>query len=209
MTAIEDKRALRRRILSLRRALPPAEAGSRSLQVLRALWSSGLLLGRRTVALYAAAGGEVETRLLFHQLRAEGMRVALPRVRGGGPELDFFAVSDWEGLLVSRLRIPEPAPVGEPLLPSAFDLMVVPGVAFDRCGGRLGYGMGCYDRVLVGLRPEAPRVGLGYDFQLLPRVPREAHDVPLSAVVTESEIVLVPTGTGDYAYREKGERPCQ
>ena len=192
MDVASDKAALRRELLARRRSLPEGEVRVRSLAVLRGLWASGLLLGRRTVALYAAAGGEVLTGPLFHQLRDDNVRVVLPRVRGRGPEIDFFAVESFGDLELSGLGIPEPKAEGGPVDPAEFDLAVVPGVAFDRAGGRLGYGMGCYDRVLARLRPEARSAGIGYDWQLVERLPQDANDVRLSAVVTESEIVSVP-----------------
>jgi len=179
-------------MLARRRSMPEGEVRVRSLAVLRSLWASGLLLHRRTVALYAAAGGEVLTGPLFHQLRDDGVQALLPRVRGRGPEIDFYPVEDFGRLELSRFGIPEPPAEGATVDPAEFDLVVVPGVAFDRSRGRLGYGMGCYDRVLARLRPEAPAVGIGYDWQLVERVPQGEHDVPLTAVVTESEIVSGP-----------------
>lgn len=192
MDIASEKAALRREMLERRRSMPAGEVQVRSLAVLRGLWASGLLLHRKTVAIYAAAGGEVVTAPLFHQLRDEGARVVLPRVRGRGPELDFYPVENWGALELSRFGIPEPKAEGPTAPPEEFDLVVVPGVAFDRSGGRVGYGMGCYDRVLARLRPEAPRVGIGYDYQLVPHTPQDEHDAPLSAVITESEIVSVP-----------------
>jgi len=96
----------------------------------------------------------------------------------------------------SEMGIPEPEPEGEPVPPEEFDFVLVPGVAFDRHGGRVGYGMGCYDRVLERLREGVPMVGVGYDFQIYEEVPMEAHDVPLSAIVSESEIASSENGDG-------------
>lgn len=193
----QEKIALRKELLARRRALAEGEVPVRSAAVLRSLWASGLLLRRQVVALYAAIDQEVLTEPLFVQLRDEGVTVVLPRVRGRGPELDFYEVRDWRSLRPSALRIPEPAGEGAPVPPGSFDLAVIPGVAFDRSGGRLGYGMGCYDRVLPALRRGVPSVGLAYDFQLLDRVPREAHDLVLTHVISESEIVPAPTRAGD------------
>ena len=68
--------------------------------------------------------------------------------------------------------------------------MLVPGVAFDPSGGRLGYGMGCYDRVLERTKPGTPLVGIGYDFQLVDEIPMEEHDVRLSAIIVERGTLL-------------------
>ncbi len=184
------KKEIRMKVLTRRRAMPPEEAEARSEAVVRRLWESGLLEGRDLVALYAAADNEVQTRALFEELGNNGVRVAMPRVRGRGPEIDFFEVSEWDSMKPSPLKIPEPQEGPEPVRPEEFDLVLVPGVAFDRHGGRLGYGMGCYDRVLENVRPGTPLVGVGYDFQIIERVPVETHDVPLTVIVCESETAL-------------------
>jgi 5-formyltetrahydrofolate cyclo-ligase len=186
----ETKQTIRNQILSLRRALTPAEVERRSRAVEHNLFSSLLLSGREVIALYAAADGEVRTRPWFERLVAEGRTVVLPRLRGRGPELDFFAVTDWDALRRSERGIPEPEEVSEPVAPERLDFVAVPGVAFDARGGRLGYGRGCYDRVLPRLRPGVPAVGVGYDFQLVPAVPIEAHDAILTAVAIERALVF-------------------
>jgi 5-formyltetrahydrofolate cyclo-ligase len=190
----EKKAELRREILAARRALSAQAVDSASAEVLARLAASGLLDGRRTVALYAAADNEVRTRPLFERLLAEGKRLLLPRVRGRGPEIDFFEVREWERLTVSKLGIPEPADSGAPVPPEEFDLVIIPGVAFDARGGRLGYGMGCYDRALSRVRAEVPLVGVCYDLQLLDEVPVEAHDAPLSAVISQTGTYLPEKG---------------
>jgi len=190
----DDKKELRKRMLALRRALTRQEVKARSDRVLSRLLAGGLLSGPKTAALYAAADGEVLTRPLHDRLRERGALVVLPRVRGAGPEIDFYPAGDWDRLELSPLGIPEPRPDGEPVDPAAFDLVITPGVAFDRSGARLGYGMGCYDRTLQRTRPETPRVGIAYDFQVVERLPVEPHDVPLTHIVTESVIIHPSTG---------------
>jgi len=208
---MDQKRKLRRHMLKLRRGLTPAEVEARSEKVLENLRSSGLLEGRGLVALYAAADREVRTRPLFEQLRSRGVKMVLPRVRGKGPVTDFYPVTDWDRLERSSLGIPEPAAEGDPVSYGEFDLILVPGVAFDQLGGRLGYGMGCYDRVLEKTRDDAPRVAIAFDFQVIKkgepvtvgegkesvqydRVPMDDHDVRLTAVVSESGVTLLRAG---------------
>lgn len=190
------KNEIRAEVLARRRSLSPQEVEKRSAVVLKHLYESGLLDGGRTFALFAAADGEVRTRPLFERLSSAGRRVALPRVRGRGPEIDFFPVSDWAGLVVSERGIPEPDGSGRAMAPAEFDFVLVPGVAFDESGGRLGYGMGCYDRFLEGVRPGTPLVGIGYDFQVVKEVPMDEHDVRLSALAIERGLLL-PLRRGD------------
>ncbi|HUT56036.1 MAG TPA: 5-formyltetrahydrofolate cyclo-ligase [bacterium] len=185
---------MRQKVLAMRRALAPGEVRERSQAVLENLYQSGLLDGRDTAAIYASADSEVATRPLFDRLIGQGMRVALPRVRGRGPEIDFFQVTDWEAMVNSSFGIPEPAAGGLAVSVAELDFILVPGIAFDARGGRLGYGMGCYDRVLDQARPGTPLVGIGYDFQLVDEVPLEEHDVPLTAIVIERGTLLAANG---------------
>lgn len=76
--------------------------------------------------------------------------------------------------------------------PSEIDLIIVPGVAFDTVGGRIGYGKGCYDRFLSRLLADVPVIGLAYDFQVLPRVPQNTNDIRMDLIVTEKGILKMP-----------------
>jgi len=186
----QTKDQIRKEIISARLALSESDVRKRSEEVIANLQKSGLLEGKGLFALYAAAKGEVRTRTLFEVLKKEGKTVVLPCVRGKGPDIDFYKVDDWDELVPSRLGIPEPQPENGPVDPHDFDMVIVPAVAFDRQGGRVGYGMGCYDRVLFRTREECPMIGIGYDFQLFGKVPMQEHDIPLTGVITESEIIL-------------------
>jgi 5-formyltetrahydrofolate cyclo-ligase len=127
----------------------------------------------------------VATSGLFSAAVQAGKRVLYPRTVG--TILEFVAVESLEALEESRFGICEPLS-GEAVPLAAIDLLVLPGVAFDDKGIRLGYGLGCYDRTLAAVdRP--PLVGLAYDFQVVTSLPREEHDIPVDFVVTERKIL--------------------
>lgn len=116
----------------------------------------------------------------------EDRRVALPRVAGE------FLVMHWVGspqtLIKGRFGILEP-PASDPVAaPTALDLILVPGVAFDRAGGRLGRGRGYYDRFLAAT--SAIKVGVCFEERLVPEVPCEAHDIRMDAILTPAELIL-------------------
>lgn len=141
----------------------------------------------RTVATYRAFGSEVDLSAL---LADEGKSFAFPRVRASpAPHLTFHALTDprdpsaWERHRFGQLEPREDSPT---VRPEELDLVLVPGLAFDRRGYRLGYGKGYYDRFLPLLRPEAVVVGVTLDVLVLPELPRHEHDVRLGYLVTES-----------------------
>lgn len=189
------KSALRERTLLARAALDPAvrEAGSRAIAACVAAlpaWKDA-----RTVALYAALGAEVDTAELARLALAGGKRIAWPRTSPSGPGLTFASCPAAE-LVPGPARALEPPPDAPPVSLASIDVIVVPGVAFDARGGRLGRGRGHYDAALSRIRPGAIRVGLAFDEQVVARVPVEPHDVRVDVVVTPSGLLTASDGPG-------------
>jgi 5-formyltetrahydrofolate cyclo-ligase len=147
-------------------------------------------------ALYCARAGEIPTGRIRDAYLAAGARLYYPRVTGRGT-LAFFPHREGDGWETGPYGIPEPpSPAGvEPRL-SGWDIIVVPGLAFDREGNRLGHGFGYYDRFLGGLPESVPRVGLAWAGQLVPEVPVDAWDVPVHALVTEEGVIRVVAASG-------------
>lgn len=136
-----------------------------------------------TVALYAAKGSEVATEALDRELRAGGWSVAYPRVVPQSRTLAFHeAAIDELGVATFGLREPH---VDAPAVPlAAISAFVIPGVGFDRGGGRIGWGRGYYDTTLADA-PDALRIGLAFECQIVDEVMREPHDALVHVVVTE------------------------
>ncbi|HEX7524467.1 MAG TPA: 5-formyltetrahydrofolate cyclo-ligase [Candidatus Deferrimicrobium sp.] len=147
-------------------------------------------------ALYCALAGEVPTERIRHAYLAAGARLYYPRV-AGGRTLAFYPHREGDAWETGPYGILEPSnPTGvEPRL-SGWDIIVVPGLAFDRRGNRLGRGFGYYDRFLGGLPESVPRVGLSWAGQLVPEVPVDAWDVPVHALVTEEGVIRVVETSG-------------
>lgn len=145
----------------------------------------------RTVALYQALPSEPATAGLWHALAARGLRTVFPRIEKGTRVLVFGAADGEADLVRGPLGIRQPAP-GRDVALDAIDVFVVPGVAFDLGGWRLGYGGGYYDTTLARARADAPRIGLCFDEELLERLPHEAHDAPVDVVVTDERTIRSP-----------------
>ena len=166
-----------------RRSVTPEIAGRVGEAVTAHLLEQECMGSARAVALYASLADEVSTRPLFEALRSRGVICVFPRVLTGWI-LEFAPVADWRELQPCG-RISEP-PAGVPAWDfGEGDTVIVPGVAFDAAGNRLGRGRGCYDRAFPsGL--EGPRLlGLGFAFQVVARVPCDSRDRPMDAIVTE------------------------
>jgi 5-formyltetrahydrofolate cyclo-ligase len=137
---------------------------------------------RRLVA-YAELAGELPLGPVIERARADGKALLWPRLRPDGG-LDFAPCERVEELVPGRYGVREPARTTPSATPGPDLLLLVPGLAFDAAGGRLGRGGGAWDRALVEARG-AIAFGVGYEFQVVNAVPREAHDRPVAALLTE------------------------
>lgn len=187
-----EKKALRRECLLRVKELSEAEIQSKSRRILDKILYLPVLTKVRVIGTYYSIGNEVNTTELLELLLDRGYKLALP-VIPPLPEpalrtMYFRTVRSLQNLPPGRLGIPEPRD-GRPVAPEEIDLLIVPGVAFDRRGRRLGRGAGYYDRFLPLLRPETIKVGPAFSEQIVPEVPVEKHDVPLDLIVTENEII--------------------
>lgn len=174
------KRSIRDELLTRRHHLTADVCLSRSLAAQQRLVLTPEFAAATVVALYSPVRNEVFTEEIFTVARHSGKIVAYPRVRG--TLLEFVEVAEQQDLVSGAYGILEPG--GTRVVPSAaLELIVVPGVAFDLTGHRLGYGKGYYDRYLHTRRGQL--AGLCFDFQLVETLPAEAHDVRMNLVVTE------------------------
>ena len=183
------KEELRRTLRQVRDSISPASAADAARAAAGHLLALPPVASARTVALYAAARGELDTAPLCRELVARAVRLVYPRVQGAREALAFHEVALADGapidVRLSAFGILEPL-ASAPAVPlDAIDLFVVPGLAFDRTGTRLGWGLGFYDRTLAR-HPDALRIGYCYACQIVPHVPREQADVPMHCLVTEA-----------------------
>jgi 5-formyltetrahydrofolate cyclo-ligase len=183
-TPSSGKPVTRKTVLSLRDGLTVEQRAAASARI--AERASALLGDRNVVALYAPKGSEVDTLAIDANLRARGARVVYPRIVDEQRELAFHEVAP-EKLVASRFGLSEPrADWRNHVGLVEIDAFVVPGLAFDRRGGRLGFGRGHYDSTLAAAPASALRVGLAFEAQLVDDVHRESHDVALHVIVTEA-----------------------
>lgn len=175
-----EKAELRRRILALRRALPPEKKSEASRAIAEKILSEKTWQDASCIAFYLPLPDEVSTLPLLESAWRSGKTTVAPIVQD-----DALVFGEFRSL--SEL-VPGPWAIAQPALKnsvsdSSIHLILVPGIAFDLDGYRLGYGGGFYDRYFQNSR--ALRWGLAFDFQLLPALPRMGHDLPVHKIFTE------------------------
>jgi 5-formyltetrahydrofolate cyclo-ligase len=179
---MHGKHEIRRQMLRRRGALSASEVETAERAVHAHLIALGEYGRAASMIAYTAVGGEVATTRLIETAFADGKSVFLPRIRGG--EMTFAEHRRGEPLAIGRFGIPEPH--GPEWMPSEhLAVVLVPLVAFDGDGRRIGRGGGFYDRALTRLPHDVPLIGLGYAFQQCARIPHDAWDVSLDLVVSE------------------------
>jgi 5-formyltetrahydrofolate cyclo-ligase len=187
----ERKRRIRRSILAVRRGLPEAERLARSRRVWERVAALAYYQRAHVVLAYMAFDHEVLTDGLIRQAAASGKQLVLPMVQTDRQAMALNVIDDLErGVAPGYRGILEPHPQNTRVVaPEKLDLALIPGVGFDLRGGRLGFGAGFYDRLLSRLPRDIPTVGLAFDFQIIPRLPLQPHDIMLEAIVTESRVI--------------------
>jgi 5-formyltetrahydrofolate cyclo-ligase len=189
------KRDVRRSVLAARDAVGEAERIARSTAIHRRFLALPEVEDVGAVMGFWSFGSEVSTPPLLEALHARGARLCLPRIDGGG-DLEAVAYEPGDPMTETSFGAREPAD-GTILAPEALDLVVTPGVAFDRFGDRIGYGGGFYDRFLRRTRRGVPRVAIAFDVQVLSKeLPVGSFDLGVDVIVTETETIrCVPGGS--------------
>ncbi len=141
----------------------------------------------QVVGVYLAFGQELDLAPVIGAARQAGKVVAAPRVVDGPePRLTLHELRPGEPLVKHRLGQDEPSAEAPQVPPERVDVLLVPGLAFDERGHRLGYGLGYYDRLLPRLRQDARSVGVARSALVVPTLPAEAHDATVAFLVTET-----------------------
>lgn len=183
-STIEAKKSLRANARE-ERARAFEDSGGAGATLLRCALPFLDQLGPGTVSAYYPFETEIDCLPLLKALHEKGWRIGLPVVLGKGEPLEFRAWAPGAPLVPGSFGIPAPPESAETVKP---DVLLVPMLAFDRRGYRLGYGGGFYDRTLALARAErtVTAVGLAFDAQRVDRCPIDDYDQPLDAIITET-----------------------
>lgn len=189
---IEAKKALRVAIRERLREMGDADRHAASARGCERLLGLPAVQAARAILFYLPTRTEISPLAASDACREDGMTIALPRVDPGSNEIEIveWASGERGDLVPDASGMLAPAE-GRVLRVGEIDAVIVPGVAFDRAGRRLGRGGGFYDRLLVRLSERCPAIGFAFAAQLVDRVPEEPHDLRVAAVVTDGETIEI------------------
>ena len=174
-----DKKQLRAQIREQKRAMTTEQIEVASAKLGELFAASEVYKNAKTIYGYLPYNQEVRTVPILERAMREGKRVAIPKVYGD--EMRFIYMTDLTLVEKSDFGIPEPIADG-PVADEPTALVLMPGLAFDPAGHRIGYGGGFYDRFLAA-EPDHPTIALCYDFQMLPELKTEEFDIPVDCVL--------------------------
>ncbi len=177
------KKRLRTEVLARRNALPPEERERLGALLLGRLFTLREVAEAGTVMAFLSFGSEVATDPIVERLHRDGRRVAVPVA--GEREIEAVGFTPGDPVSVTAFGVREPLS-RDAIDPASIDVVLVPAVAFDRSGFRVGYGGGFYDRFLPRTGPDAFRIGICFSVQMVEEVPRGGMDVRVDAIVTDS-----------------------
>ena len=174
-----NKKELRAMIREKKRAMTPAEIENKSAELGRLLRQTEAYRDAKTIYGYLPYNQEVRTTPMLEQALADGKRIAVPKCYGD--EMRFIFMEDLSLVEKGYANIPEPVADG-PIADDETALVLMPGLAFDREGHRIGYGGGFYDKFLAA-EPGHPTLALCYDFQMMDHLETEEFDIPVDTVL--------------------------
>lgn len=182
---LKVKAELRKRLRGVRKSTPAEACAVRSSAIVARLEAHEAVIAAKSIALFwpIEARHEVDLRALDTTLRARGVRIAYPAIDADTNDMTFRFVDDVAVLEEKGFGFSEPsadAPVA-----TALDVIIVPAIAVDPIGHRIGYGAGYYDRTLPGFAPPAVTIAVAYDWQLVAEVPSTEGDVRVAWVMTD------------------------
>ena len=172
-------------MIARRKSLEPAERSGRTRALIGHVWAMEVFTPPAVVLSYVGMSGEVDPGGIVDRLSEQGFSIVLPRVVPGEDHtLDLHVYRRGDKLERSALGVAEPLCSATLVEPADVDVVLVPGLAFDLRGNRVGFGKGYYDRLLERM-PMALKLGLCFDFQLVDSLSAQPHDVPVDRVVTD------------------------
>lgn len=184
-----DKKEFRKYIIEKRDELDKVVKSQRNAKIITKLTDSKYYRCAQTIFVFVSFGSEVDTHGFIEQSLKDGKTVGVPKIITKEQGIEVLKITGLGDLKPGYYGILEPVEGCQPIASDDIDLIIMPGVAFDRSGGRIGYGAGYYDRYLAAMTKSVRKIALGYSFQVLDYVPTEDFDIRIDGIITDEEVI--------------------
>lgn len=181
---MKEKKEIRKIIDMRRKALSRDTKKTFDEEIFNKVIQSDEYKKAKTIFIYASFEGEVDTHRIIKHALGNGKYICVPKILSKKEGMKAVKIDSFKELKLSPYKILEPENFNKAIDEKEIDLILMPGVAFDRKGGRVGYGGGFYDRFLDKIKKDAFKIALAYDFQILEEVPMSEHDKKIDGIIT-------------------------
>ncbi|BCZ44232.1 5-formyltetrahydrofolate cyclo-ligase [Clostridium gelidum] len=193
MAIFNDKKILRKEILAKRKNIDTVEKEEKDRKILEKFYESKYYIEAKNIFIYISYDSEINTKGIINKALMDNKKIYVPRTEFKTRLMDAVKITSLDNLIESEYGILEPSAEEPHIDPNGLDLIVVPGVAFDINGGRMGYGAGFYDRYFEKISKDnmkkVIKLALAYDFQILEKIPMNEQDVPVNYIITETKFI--------------------
>ncbi len=185
-----EKKKIRQTLLQMRHSITETERNDAENKMLTILKNCDIFKKAKSIHIYISKKYEPKTHKMIKFCWENSKKVSVPCVIPGTFELFHSELNSFDELSIQAFGVSEPSPKKKNATnPESLDLIIVPGIAFDLNGGRIGYGKGFYDRFLAQTR--AFRLALAFDFQVIENIPTEFHDVLMNGIITQTKNIRI------------------
>ncbi len=191
MSTDQTKASLRKKILKLRDNLSQTEIELFSEKIYSRLFKNNIYQKAKYIMSYLNIGSEVRTEPIIHKAFNDNKNIVLAKTKKIDKNLELFEINNIEDIEIGPYGIREPIPEkSKTFEPNNLDLVLVPGVAYDLRGYRIGYGGGYYDRFLSNLPTEITSIGLAFEIQVVDKINNESYDQSVDIIITDKRLII-------------------
>lgn len=187
----EEKKLLRNKILNLRDDLTVEDKIELNKKIYNNLFNYDLFKKAKNIFIYISFGTEIDTRPIIERAFKENKNIYIPKIYKNNKSMKAIKLNSFNDLKENSMGILEPIEDDEYIDKRDIDLIIVPGVVFDKEGNRIGYGGGYYDRYLSEIKLKNNKLVLAYEFQVLDYIKEENHDIKVDYILTEEKIIKI------------------
>ena len=184
-----DKNYLRKEILKTRDNTELVLKKEYDSMIFKRLINSDTYKGSNKIFVYISFGSEADTMEFIKYALSDNKEIYVPKTDKSKKEMVAIRINSLDNMSVDKWGILEPATVEKDKIGEEFDLVIMPGVAFDKSGNRIGYGGGYYDKYISKRNIKCPKIALAYDLQIIDKIEAEEYDIKVDGVITNEEFI--------------------
>ena len=186
-----EKKIVRKEISIIRNSLGKKEKEKLDNQIINNLMNTEDFKKAKSIFIYVSFGSEIDTKKIINYSLEKNKKVYVPKTDKIKKTMEAIEINNLNDLITDKWGILEPKEANYKNIGNQFDLIIVPGLAFDLEGNRIGYGGGYYDKYISNLKYNCIKIALTYQFQVIKGIKSEKYDIKIQKIITENGVFVV------------------